>query len=892
MSRRRDHQLRSAITSIERMLLSQPNLDSVLFNALEQAMIVLDADFGFFFRCQTCLNADEEIPWVLSGCIERQADELRAIDNLSSSCTIPNDMQKTLLSGRCFIGQHECKEYIPLPHNHPEITHYFAIPIIDARFIHGVLFICNTPAPIDHDTETRFRPLIASVTCIARTASKREQFQQSDEQEHINAIGVSQKVSNLFDTLFNAVMVLNENGIITYCNEAAQELLLTESEHILGQSIAHFIPANAPKLEQRFASPLSDNQIHPVWRGVQVSCSNGQDKIVDMRAAEWKVNGSSMRVIIMDDVSERMHSVANYQTILQRFQILTNTVLVGILQINESWECTYVNDTWCDYSQLTPEETLGKGWLRGIHLDDVDRVIASLHNHCLQYDVYRDEFRLQSPLGKTTWVEINACGLFNDKGESAGLLITFNDITARLQNEHRLRNLAERDQLTGLVNRAFFNDRVAVALRGVPRFGAAALMFLDLDNFKYINDTMGHDAGDQLLKAIAACLQQTVRKVDTIARLGGDEFTVLITNISSPNAATVIASKIIDALSHPIFINGEPIYVTCSIGISLAEDDGAEAQTLLKQADSALYKAKNAGKNQYKFYTHELDAEASLHILLKQTLKKNPDDYFRLVYQPQVDARTHEIVGLEALTRWNHVKAPNTQPSQFIKLIEESGLIHDFSHWLLHCALRTLKTWQQQGLKIPQLSLNVSAKQFRSKRLAQEYKSACEQHGIAPSAITLEVTETALLDDPQGACSVLKELKLIGFKIALDDFGTGYSSLSYLRNMPLDYVKIDRSFIVNVLDSENSAKIVAAIIALVDTLTLKVIAEGIDSEEARQWLIDNHCYCQQGFYFYQPLEKDAVTHIFQQQHDENRAAGITSRSHSSVTASHQDIATI
>lgn len=862
MNRRHDHQLRQAISSIERMLLGQPNLDEVLNVALEQSMQLLGAQYGYVMRCGKEMQG--RIPWLMMSCYRRISGQLIAVDDICSSSDMPPPLAQVLTSGRCLIGPSATPIPLPLPHHHPNILNYIAIPIVDSLKIHGVLFICNGEAEANSATEKRLRPFMASVTCIARAAINREQFQHVEDASQWGAAGVSLRVAGLFDELFDAVLVLDESDQIIYCNLAACRLTVSTKKNLLGKNIADLLKGESVNIEERF---LNEKRSEPnAWRGLQLHTNKGDIRKVDIRSALWRNNNRTLKAIIINDVSEKVTSLQDYHTILQRFQVLTNAVPVAILQVNTLWQCTYVNDTWCDYTQLNPDESFGNGWMLGLHTDDAERVISLLHQQTSLGGQYRDEFRLQTPLGKSRWVESCACGVFNDHGESVGLIITFNDITERLSNENRLRDMAERDQLTGLVNRAFFNDRVTVALKGVPRFGMVSLMFLDLDNFKYINDTLGHDAGDQLLKTVAHRLKNTVRKVDTVARLGGDEFTILITNVKTATSLGIIATKIIDALQEPALINGEPIYVTCSVGISVANEENCDATSILKQADTALYKAKSSGKNQYKFYTQELDAEAALHMLLKKTLLESSDKYFSLVFQPQVDARSGEVCGLEVLTRWHHPDFSKVGIGQVIDNIEKTGLIHDFSHWLIHKTFQTLSEWLSQGYVLPKISVNLSGKQLYRENLADYYLEICQHYGINSENITLEITETAMLGDPDMALRILSDLRASGFKIALDDFGTGYSSLNYLSIMPIDIVKIDRSFISGIDGNEKNAKIVKSIIALMDAMAMQVIAEGIDKSSVSQWLIDNTCFIHQGFYYYFPLPANKAKSLLTKHH--------------------------
>lgn len=388
----------------------------------------------------------------------------------------------------------------------------------------------------------------------------------------------------------------------------------------------------------------------------------------------------------------------------------------------------------------------------------------------------------------------------------------------------------------------------------MDRYGPVALMFLDLDEFKHINDTLGHDAGDVLLCGVANRLKDSLRQADTIARIGGDEFTLIFTGLQSPTAITAVVEKMLRSLEDPFVLSHRSVYITCSIGVAIAEERGISTQLLLKQADIALYKAKKSGRNQYSFYTEELDAHAHMQIYLRQSLRENGRRDFRVVYQPQVDAETGRVVGMEALTRWVHPEVDAASPDVFIKMIEESGLMGEFFSWLLEDVMNTVSRWPGFMQTDIVVSINLSAKQLRDRKLPSVVQRCCMLNGIPPEKICLEVTETAFMDDSQQAADILGALRTMGFSIALDDFGTGFSALSYLRVMPLHTVKIDRSFVKDITEDEGDAKIVQSILMLAKNLGLSVVAEGVDSEEIVAWLLKHDCRCQQGFYFYKPIE--------------------------------------
>ncbi|MEE3190142.1 MAG: EAL domain-containing protein, partial [Pseudomonadota bacterium] len=394
----------------------------------------------------------------------------------------------------------------------------------------------------------------------------------------------------------------------------------------------------------------------------------------------------------------------------------------------------------------------------------------------------------------------------------------------------------EHDQLTGLTNRTSFHARLTSALEESERYGPVALMFIDLDNFKHINDTLGHDAGDDLLIQVAQRLRDQIRKVDTISRVGGDEFTVILTHLSNQTAVKMVAEKLLKALAEPFSLGERNVYVTCSIGIAVVEEM-TDRKQFLKQADIALYKAKESGRNQYRFYTSELNRDAHMMMSLRQSVKASVEEDFNVVFQPWFSARSGEMIGVEALTRWNTDVGNNVSPSVFIKQIEESCLIIDFSRWLFDEVFRQSQQWREQLEKGLKISINLSERQFLNNELTDEIFILARKYKMEPSWFVLEVKEKALLADPEKAASALDNLNRQGFSIHLDDFGTGYSALMHLQNMPICCIKIDQTCVADLMSLESKQRIMRAVLSLADSLELGVIAEGVEDKDTSDWLL-------------------------------------------------------
>ena len=429
------------------------------------------------------------------------------------------------------------------------------------------------------------------------------------------------------------------------------------------------------------------------------------------------------------------------------------------------------------------------------------------------------------------------------------------DVTARKETEQRIMYLASHDALTDLPNRTLLQDRIQQALVQVRRsHGQGAVLFIDLDRFKTINDSLGHDVGDLLLKGVAQRLLSTLRGEDTVARQGGDEFIVVLSSVTNAPDAGIVAQKLLEALMLPYQIMGKELRTSASIGIAVFPADGEDADTLLKNSDTAMYHAKESGRNNYQFFTprmNQLAAERqSLGTYLHQALDRNE---LLLHFQPIVDMGHGKLIGMEVLLRWQHPVQGLIPPVKFIPLAEESGLIVSIGEWVLKSACVQLRAWQDQGYDVPRLAINLSARQFRQKGLAETIARILAETGVAGRHLELEITESVLMDNTDEVSEILDKLNDMGISIAIDDFGTGYSSLSYLKRFSIDKLKIDQSFVQDIVADPDDAAIVTAIITLAHSLKMKVIAEGVETEAQLAFLRREGCDQYQGYYFSRPL---------------------------------------
>ncbi|HSI57482.1 MAG TPA: EAL domain-containing protein [Ideonella sp.] len=431
----------------------------------------------------------------------------------------------------------------------------------------------------------------------------------------------------------------------------------------------------------------------------------------------------------------------------------------------------------------------------------------------------------------------------------------------RRRAEERIGHMAHHDELTGLPNRALLSDRMTQALALARRSGrAVALLFVDLDDFKFVNDSFGHPAGDALLIEVAARLSAAVRGGDTVARLGGDEFVVMLLDLEQAEDAVKVVQKILGALSLPLLIDARSVQVSASIGVSIYPGDGTCGETLLKHADVAMYRAKELGGNDYRCYTDDMGLRAQEHLELQAALRQAVDEQqFELHYQPQVDLRTGRMNAMEALIRWRHPELGMVSPARFIPLAEETGLIVPIGEWVLRSACTQLKAWHEAGHLGLCVAVNLSARQFQGHDVAQMVRRVLGECGLAGEFLELELTESALMQDTEGVLKTLHELKATGAALALDDFGTGYSSLSHLRRFPIDVIKIDQSFTFDVASSAEAASITRAIIAMARSLDMKTVAEGVETEQQLRFMSEHQCDSVQGYYYSRPLAVDAMS---------------------------------
>ena len=481
----------------------------------------------------------------------------------------------------------------------------------------------------------------------------------------------------------------------------------------------------------------------------------------------------------------------------------------------------------------------------------------------LEGEVYRNVFINRRKDGELYHEAVTITPLTDEHGKITHFISSGKDITESIQTQERLHHLAHHDALTGLPNRILFVDRLKHALiRAERRKRAVAVMFLDMDRFKIVNDTLGHEAGDRLLQAMAARLHACVREGDTVARFGGDEFAGFLSDVASPEDVALVVTKFLDALAPPFMIDGHELFISGSIGISLYPEDGTDTQTLMKNADTAMYRAKQRGGNIGEFYHQEMTVHAVTRLSretgLRRALEKQE---FVLHYQPQFDLSGGDVVGFEALIRWENIESGAILPADFIPLLEETGLIVPVGEWILRTACAQHHAWQAAGLPSLRMAVNISSRQFDANALMQTIKTVMQEEHMLPEFLELEITESILMKSAEPDIEALQALSSMGMRFAIDDFGTGYSSLTYLKRFPINILKIDKAFVHDITVNLDDAAIVRAIITMAHSLGMKTVAEGVETREQLDFLRTQGCDYAQGFYFSPPLPGAEIEHL-------------------------------
>jgi len=668
----------------------------------------------------------------------------------------------------------------------------------------------------------------------------------SDRKATENALRDSERSYRLLvERMREGLAQVSTDGIIQFCNSRFCDMLGYERDDLVGQQVERFLAYPEDIAHIREKRKLRLRGISDQYE-IRFRRKDGAVIWVELGGAPvHDANGAVIGSIgVHNDITERRLSEQALRDSEARYRLMAENSTDLITRTSMRGIFLYVSDASRRLLGFEPAELVGTSAYDIIHEEDRDEVrhLSKLINDAgpttFSYRVHRKD-------GSLIWFETTSRSVRNPAtGHLDEIICVSRDVSERKRAEEQIEFQAYHDALTGLPNRRLFRDRLTVALAHARRLQSTlAVMFLDLDRFKYVNDTLGHSLGDEMLKAVAARLQAALREEDSIARMGGDEFTILLPELKTPEHAASVAQKLLDAVAQPMRIEETELFITTSIGIALFPSDGDTAELLLKNADHAMYRAKDAGRNSYQLFTETMNSRALERLSMENNLRHAVErGELLLHYQPQFNLATDRITGVEALLRWKGIG-----PTEFIPIAEETRLIVPIGEWVLREACRRAKVWQQAGHTGLRMAVNLSPRQFQHSDLPALICGALEESGLAACDLELEITESTAMQNTERTLATLRRLREMGVRIAIDDFGTGHSSLNYLRSFPIDTVKIDQEFVQEIESSRADRAIISAVIGMARGLDLRVVAEGVETEGQLAFLREQGCDEVQGF---------------------------------------------
>ncbi|MFK7892273.1 MAG: EAL domain-containing protein [Granulosicoccus sp.] len=823
-----------------------------------EALALTDASYGFVLR----VNDDQLL--MLDAVVSVDSDgTMRPLQDTFLNQQPDELMQDVMITLKPVFSNNAAEKLTAnLPDSHPTVNSYAICPLTEGSRVKGLLFVANVRGRFDIHLLARLQSAMDALIQVHIN----KVIHRDIEPLAYPADPVRQQLVNLLEVSFNCVIMLDENFRISMFNRASEHIFDIQSNEAIGHLIDEFIDQGTihDLLEQWKATDTSFGQsLQRELESVGASSANGRQFTVRMSAFFTVDNEKRVYTLVLQERDEPDNADTNVPSDLLNHHALKSLIPVGVLKLNRSWLCEFANEAWCELTGREVGRNLESGWLAALHPDDQPYILMHMRYALHKGRKFREIMRLKNAKGEFVKTSFNATSLEDDNNDPSGYLVVVMNLTDQQQAEQQLKRLAHHDPLTGLPNRTQFLEHLENALLKRQSDDVVALLFIDLDGFKAINDTLGHDAGDELLQQVARRLKHTVREADTIARLGGDEFSVTLGMLEFGKDASIVAEAIVDAIKQPFVLKQEEVYVSASVGIALSQGltlEKPNINSLIKQADVALYRAKLSGRSRYVFFTAELDQAQRDRSLLITSLRRAVDRQdFELYYQPQLLIRDQQLLGFEALLRWPQALGNHISPADFIDVLEDIGLIGELGEWAIGQACSQHRIWLERGLIGPAttMSVNVSARQLGMPRFAASVAAILQNQGMRPDNLILEITESALVQTFE--TNIINDIRNLGVQISLDDFGTGYSSLAYLSQLPVDHLKIDRSFIADIERFPHAVTVIKSIIALASTLGIRVIAEGVEDGDVLPLLEQEGCEGYQGYFFSKPLPAEDMT---------------------------------
>ncbi|WP_345993273.1 EAL domain-containing protein [Sulfurimonas sp. HSL-1716] len=754
---------------------------------------------------------------------------------------------KEIQYAACLDKRHEITYEGIEPHGH------YNVPILSANGVLGVIVLYLTHGHKKDEREIKFLGSVANTLAgLIERCHTQDALSLS-----LSKLAQAQQIAHLGGWEWD----ITENKIY-FSDEAADVMGNARYKKVMGLEdfLEIVYPDDRPMVQRASEEGLKGNDLNLDYRIQQLdgSVRNLQTQAKPTYDSSGKIIGLSGTML---DITKRKQME---ERLRQSAAVFENTT-EGVIITDADEKVISINKAFVDITGYKNEDIIEKAssFFKSSRHDE--KFYSDIWETVSKTGSWQGEIWSKRKNGDIFPLWLNISVVKDSKGGIVNYVWVFSDISAMKESEQKLDHLAHHDPLTGLPNRLLLNARMSQSLSRARRNkNKIAVMFLDLDHFKNVNDTLGHPVGDMLLQEVAGRLLDCVREEDTVSRLGGDEFTIVLEELHDSHFASDVAQKIIMKLAEKYTLQEHEVFVTCSIGISLFPDDSEDSITLFKNADSALYRAKEQGRNMYQYYTQELTLYAMQRMQMENDLRHALERKELLVYyQPQIDLNSGQIIGMEALLRWQHPEKGLILPDNFIPLAEETGLIIPIEQWVLHTVCKRLKSWFDEGLPKMRVAVNLSSAQFNQQNLPEIITKALHESGLEAKYLELELTERIVMKDAKRSVEMLNKLKKIGITFSIDDFGTGYSSLSYLKKFPIDRIKIDQSFVQNITSDPEDATISQAIISMSHGMHLKTVAEGVETLEQQEFLRSRNCDEVQGFYFSHPLPEQEMQHLLQ-----------------------------